>query len=540
MGLGRGIIGAVCLSLWAVGAVAADLALVLDARERDRRSAVVDPAAVLNGAGFEVVVPEGGGIAALRAAALNVEARIATGEVARLVILVAGEMAGDGQDSWLLPRGSGAMSRMRIGAGGLSLNALSGIAAAVDGPAVMLLVPEAGRAAGAGLRAGLSGLTEAEGVTYATGPAAGIAALLRGALLEPGTSFAEMARVAPEGVVLSGDLSQTVGLMGAAAPSAVALARAREDGFWQAVEALDTAAAYDAYADAYPEGRYLSEAGKRRDWLREAPERTAQAAEATLGLDRGARREVQRRLAVLGFYDRGIDGIFGRGTRAAIGAWQERAGLEPTGYLDRAGIARLSDQAAARQREIDEEARRTREAEERRDRAYWRDTGRGGGEAGLRAYLERYPEGQFADTAHARLREIEEARRDEADRAARADWQAAREADTPDAYAAFLRDHPESRFAEAARARMGEIEEERDAQGALARAREEERLYAGVDLVRVLIERRLAQIGAQPGPVDGTFTDETRAAIRRFQRHRGLTVTGYVSQETAAALMGAR
>ena len=540
MGLRRGIIGAVCLSLWAVGAVAADLALVLDARERDRRSAVVDPAVVLDGAGFEVMVPKGDGIADLRAAALDVEARIAAGEVARLMILVAGEMAGDGQDSWLLPRGAGAMSRMRIGAGGLSLNALSGIAAAVDGPAVMLLVPEAGRAAGAGLSAGLSGLTEAEGVTYATGPAAGIAALLRGALLEPGTSFAEVAREAPEGVVLSGDLSQTVGLMGAAAPSAVVLARAREDGFWQAVEAIDTAAAYDAYADAYPEGRYLSQAAARREWLRGVPERTAQAAEAALNLDRGERRDVQRRLAVLGVYDRGIDGIFGRGTRAAITAWQERAGLEPTGYLDRAAMARLTEQAAARQREIDEEARRAREAGERRDRAWWRDTGRGGDEAGLRAYLDRYPEGLFAETAHERLREIEAARRDEADRAARADWQAAREADTVEGYAAFLRDHPESRFAETARRRMDEIEEERAAQGALARARQEERLYAGVDLVRVLIERRLAQIGAQPGPVDGTFTDETRAAIRRFQRHRGLTVTGFVSQETAAALMGAR
>ena len=306
------------------------------------------------------------------------------------------------------------------------------------------------------------------------------------------------------------------------------------------MEALDTRAAYDAYADAYPEGRYLSQAAERRDWLREAPERRAQAAEAALDLDRGARRAVQRRLALLGFYDRGIDGIFGRGTRAAISDWQERAGLEPTGYLDRAAMARLADQAAARQREIDEEARRAREEEERRDRAWWRDTGRGGGEAGLRAYLERYPEGLFADTAHARLREIEEARRDEADRAARADWQAAREADTADGYAAFLRDHPESRFAETARARLREIEEEREAGEAVARAREEERLYAGVELVRVLIERRLKQIGAQPGPVDGTFTDETRAAIRRFQRHRGLTVTGYVSQETAAALMGGR
>lgn len=66
MAIRRGIIGAVGLSLWAVGAVAADLALVLDARDRDRRSAMVDPADVLGGAGFEVVAPDGGDIASMR------------------------------------------------------------------------------------------------------------------------------------------------------------------------------------------------------------------------------------------------------------------------------------------------------------------------------------------------------------------------------------------------------------------------------------------------------------------------------------------
>jgi peptidoglycan hydrolase-like protein with peptidoglycan-binding domain len=534
---------ALWLWLWPGVALAADLALVLDTGGVDRSAPrAFDPGAALDGAGFEVLAPDGAGIAPLRAAALDLEARVAAGEVRRLVILATGPMAGDGQDSWLLPRGAGPVSRLRVGAAGLSVNALSAIAGAVEGPAVLLLAPEAGAAAGAGLQPGLAGFAEVAGVTFATGPRAALAALLEGPLLTPGTSFAEAARAAPEGVVLSGDLSGGTGLMGDAPrllPEAQ-LAEAREDGFWQAVGALDTQAAYEAYLAAWPEGRYRAEAQARRDWLRAEPERVARAAEAALGLDRAARRDVQRWLAVLDHYRHGIDGIFGRGTRGAIADWQAGQGIEPTGYLDRTALARLRAQAADRQREIDEEERRAREEEDRRDRAWWRDTGRGADEAGLRAYLDRYPEGLFAGTARARLDEIEAERRDAADRAARADWQAAQEADTAEAYAAFLRDHPESRMADEARARRDALEEGRAGEEAVARAREEERIYAGAEVVRVLIERRLAQIGAAPGPVDGRFTEETRDAIRRFQSHRGLPVTGHVSQATAAALMGMR
>lgn len=544
MSVGNLTAAAVGLCLWAGASLAADLALILDARgSAERRTAVAfDPRDALEEAGFEVVAPEAGGIAPLRDAALDLEARIATGEVARLVILGTGEMVGDGQDSWLLPDGAGTVSRLRVGAAGLSVNALSAIAGAVEGPAVLLLSPDTGNAAGAGLVPGLSGYSEVAGVTYATGPRNGIAALLDGPLLERGASFAEVARAAPEGVILAGNLSGEAGLIGPGPgllPEAQR-AEAREDGFWQAVETLDTEAAYDAYIAAHPEGRYLREARERRDWLRDTPEREARTAEAALGLTRADRREVQRWLAALGHYEQGIDGIFGRGTRGAIAAWQERAGVVPTGYLDRAGLARMRAAAAARQREIEAEDQRQRMQEERRDRAYWRDTGRGEDEAGLRAYLDRYPEGLFAETARARLDEIEAGRRDEADRVARADWRAVREADTAEAYAAFLRDHPESRFAEEARARLDEIEQGRAGEEALAQAREDERLYAGTEVVRVLIERRLAQIGAEPGPVDGRFTEDTREAIRRYQRHRGLPVTGYVSQATAAALMGMR
>ena len=43
---------------------------------------------------------------------------------------------------------------------------------------------------------------------------------------------------------------------------------------------------------------------------------------------------------------------------------------------------------------------------EQADIDYWNQTGRGTNEAGLRAYLQRYPQGQFAGLARQRLEDI--------------------------------------------------------------------------------------------------------------------------------------
>lgn len=53
------------------------------------------------------------------------------------------------------------------------------------------------------------------------------------------------------------------------------------------------------------------------------------------------RTRIQQALAALSFYRGTIDAAFGRGTRAAIRAWQESQGLDPTGYLTRAQADRL-------------------------------------------------------------------------------------------------------------------------------------------------------------------------------------------------------
>lgn len=63
--------------------------------------------------------------------------------------------------------------------------------------------------------------------------------------------------------------------------------------------------------------------------------------EADLGLSRQQRRAVQAGLTQRGFDTRGVDGVFGRGTRNAIAAWQRANDLEATGYLTAAQYDRL-------------------------------------------------------------------------------------------------------------------------------------------------------------------------------------------------------
>ncbi|MFP7571339.1 serine protease [Marivita sp. S2033] len=59
--------------------------------------------------------------------------------------------------------------------------------------------------------------------------------------------------------------------------------------------------------------------------------REARASEANL--NRIARQDIQIALKWAGFYNAGIDGAFGRGTRSAMAAWQQANGFDDTGIL---------------------------------------------------------------------------------------------------------------------------------------------------------------------------------------------------------------
>jgi peptidoglycan hydrolase-like protein with peptidoglycan-binding domain len=63
------------------------------------------------------------------------------------------------------------------------------------------------------------------------------------------------------------------------------------------------------------------------------PETPAEAGAAEAALSQAEREEVQTALQWFGLYEAAIDGLFGRGSRAAMSAWQEANAAEPTGVL---------------------------------------------------------------------------------------------------------------------------------------------------------------------------------------------------------------
>ena len=68
--------------------------------------------------------------------------------------------------------------------------------------------------------------------------------------------------------------------------------------------------------------------------------------ENQIGLTRTTRREVQRRLAKLGFETR-VNGKFDESTRAAITRWQDEHGYPKTGFLNAAQHTALLDESGA-------------------------------------------------------------------------------------------------------------------------------------------------------------------------------------------------
>ena len=353
------------------------------------------------------------------------------------------------------------------------------------------------------------------------------------AILQPGTVLAE--------VVDATDALRGEGSVPALVPflpeGFAPVARADRDA-WAQAQDEDTEAAYRAYLDRFPNGLSAQQARNRIAALRNTPERI----EADLALTADERRAIQRDLTTLGLDTRGIDGLFGPGTRAAIRVWQGRNDLEQTGYLTRDQIFTLAGQAARRAEEIAAEEREARAAAAREDRAFWQATGAGEDAAGLRAYLGRYPEGIFAELARERLDTIAAENRAARDRAA---WERAQETHTVAAYERYLSDHPEGAFAGQARARLARLRPAPEPepvpveppQPDLDAARRAEAALGLPRSSRLLIERRLRAKGHAPGTVDGNFDADTRTAIRAAQGQFGLPQTGYVSGDFVAMML---
>lgn len=547
--------------------------------------AVRAASAALAGAGFHVLTA-----ADLEAEALRERLAMLLEPPApeRVVILLAGHFAHAGGQSWFLGTDARRPGLATADGMGLPLATVLAVAARSPGGAVVLLGSETRRTAlGEGLAPGLGPLDPPQGVTVITGDLGPLIDFAETGLAREGESLPALLEGFPQ-LAAQGFLSPLVpfvpaGLAPGFEESVDDTEAAADLAAWEEARARDSIEAYEAYLARFPQGRFAAAAREGIERIATDPERI----EAALSLTAAQRREIQRQLTYLGFNTRGIDGIFGPGTRGAIRGWQAGRGLPDSGFLTAAQLALLAQDVALREAELVEQERREREAAEAADRAFWRDTGAGRDEAGLRAYLGRYPNGLFADVARARLAELEAGR----DRAA---WDAARATDTPEAYRRYLRDWPNGQFVTPARTRLNDLEAAAD-QAAWNRARAADtaaayRAYlteypegrhaaeararlaaleppppappapslplapdAGAEaqaqgraeeaalglnfVARSMIVAQLGFLGYNPGRVDGSFDGRTRQAIAAFQRDRDVPATGYVTRETLRLLI---
>lgn len=207
------------------------------------------------------------------------------------------------------------------------------------------------------------------------------------------------------------------------------------------------------------------------------PADIARAQEATLQLNRSQRTEIQWNLTALGHDTRGIDGVFGNGTRSAIRQWQTANRLTATGYLTRTQIDMIALQA--RNRGVAPPAppvTTPATPPAATDNAAWQEAQRADTPAAMRSYLERFPRGRHATAAQQRLEQLRR-------------------------YAAT--------------------------ESAL-----------GLDRTTLMmVETRLAAEGHNPGPQDGVIDARSRAAIASYQRANRLTVTGYLNEQVLTGLL---
>lgn len=457
----------------------------------------------------------------------------------RLILALSGHFARSADQTWFLASDAATPDLAGVGAVALPLSTVLEIAASQPGGAVVLLGTEANRLPlGAGLEPGIGRLPIPQGVTLIRGDATRIAEFATEFLPVRGQSLAALLDAAPD-LTADGLIAPLVPFRPAAdgtTPDPVPGADP-EAIFWESTSLQATQTAYQAYLQRYPNGRHAPEARAEIARILAEPAQAARVSEAELNLTQDNRRAIQRALSLLGFDPKGIDGVFGAGSRRAIAGWQGRNGYDDTAYLTRDQIVKLTEQADARAAELEREGAARKAELERADRAFWQETGAKGDEAGLRAYLDRFPDGLYVDTATARLGALETAARDQAGAADAAAWDLASRDNTAASYQDYLLAFPDGVFASEAAARLADLQAASEQGDDVARWQAAEESLGLNAAARRLVEMRLDQLDMRPGDVDGTFDAKTRRAIRRFQESRGLVASGFLDQTTTVALL---
>ncbi|MGX9854041.1 peptidoglycan-binding domain-containing protein [Limimaricola variabilis] len=543
----RRLLTSTALILWAGAGWAQDAALLLGTERYEtlgrmpRGTEMLEAGEALRGLGFEVFsLPNGRADSTAETARDWLEQ---VPEANRLVVALSGRFATDGARSWFLTAEAEAPGLLTPGAAALPVEGVLRALAEAPGRSLLLIAiePDSSNSFDPWVGEGLGALEIPQGVTVLTGSPRAVARFMTGPMVEPRADLSAAIRAA-DGITAQGYLPRARVFMPEraetpAAPTGSTADPAAEEALWRGTVALGTIDAYRDYLARYPRGAHAEAAETAIAEIIAEPNRDARLAEEAIGLSRDQRRDIQRSLSLLDFNTRGIDGIFGPGTRQAITNWQQQNGFPQTSYLTPEQISRIDAQAARRAAELEAEAERQRQQAERADRSFWEETGARGDEPGLRAYLDRYPDGLFAETAADRLALIEEEKRQAAQAEDRAAWDRARGADTIEAYRDYQRAFPEGSFSAEAEARVAALTEERAQSENRAAAEAVERELGLNALTARLVEQRLDAQGLEPGTVDGEFDQSTRRAIRRYQRDHGLEASGFLDEATVVRLL---
>ncbi len=462
----------------------------------------------------------------------------------RLVVALSGRFATDGERSFFLTAEAEKPGLLTPGPQAVDLAGILRALGEAPGRSILLLGLDRDEDAtfDAWMSEGLGPLEIPQGVTVLTGSPDDVAEFITDEMLQPRADLAQLIRdddrLRAEGYLPRSRIFMPA-LPDAPAPSEAPKPTEdpAEEALWQGTVALGTVEAYRDYLRRYPRGTHAEAAETEIAAMLAEPNRDARLAEEKIGLSRDQRREIQRDLNLLDFNPRGIDGIFGPGTRGAITNWQQQNGFPQTSFLTLEQITRLDGQASRRAAELEAEADRKRDEAARLDRSFWEETGSRGDEPGLRAYLEKYPDGLFAESAADRLALIEEEKRKAAEGEDRAAWDRAREANNLGAYRQYLQAFPNGSFKAEAEARVAELTQKNEQAAARQQAQAAEQALGLNALTARLVEQRLDAQGLEPGGVDGKFDEDTRRALRRYQRDRDLPVTGFLNEATVVRLL---
>lgn len=537
----------VAFAVLAQAALAKDVALIVGTSayrnfaDVENGEVVMQTAEDFRTAGFRVIAAQDATVAGLQNAVAELETALLDAE--RIVVVLSGAFLHNSTVTWFAPMDLRSPSLAAVGFEGLSVQAVLGYLGQKPGGAALFLASDGTSGPGYLVSKGIGRLRVPQGVLLVEGTPEVVRSAISNQFLVPGRSIADAVRLSEGEIKVRGYVSGLTSLLPAngqvSGPSEAELELLEEAAYWKAVLDLSTIAGFNAYLQRYPDGGFVEGANARIQAIEDATPKYSpqEQVEIELNLTRNDRSRVQEQLSFLGFDTRGIDGLFGPATRGSLTRWQSLNQQEASGFLAATDMHKLRAQAERRAKRLALEAQAKHEAREAADAAFWQSTGANGKEPDLLAYLRKYPNGLYAVSANAGLKEIEARKRKKAMVAETAKWDVAIQENTKKSYLSYLKAFPNGTFVEVARARVAEFDEKRARRLIVQAAKaEEEKLPVNVSM-RLLLEQQLYKLKLAPGKVDGVFDQDTRKALRGYQKSRGLEVSGYLTKDTIVQLM---